>query len=57
MIRRNERGNAIIEVALMAPWIFFWFPVDLWATRPDVEGWRIPAVFNGQRWLEARVRP
>ena len=41
----------------MAPWIFFWFPVDLWATRPDVEGWRIPAVFNGQRWLEARVRP
>jgi peptide/nickel transport system substrate-binding protein/oligopeptide transport system substrate-binding protein len=41
----------------MAPWIFFWFPVDLWAQRPDVEGWRIPAVFNGQRWIEARVRP
>jgi len=41
----------------MAPWIFFWFPVDLWAMRSDVEGWRIPAVFNGQRWLEARVRP
>lgn len=40
----------------MAPWIFFWFPVDLWARHPDVEGWRIPAVFNGQRWLEARVR-
>ena len=34
----------------LAPWIFFWFPVDLWAMRPDVEGWRIPAVFNGQRW-------
>ena len=23
-----------------APWIFCWFPVDLWAERPDVEGWR-----------------
>jgi ABC-type transport system substrate-binding protein len=41
----------------MAPWIFLWFPVDLWAMRGDVEGWRIPAVFNGQRWLEARARP
>lgn len=41
----------------MAPWIFCWFPVDLWALRPDVEGWRIPAVFNGQRWLEVRARP
>ncbi len=41
----------------MAPWIFFWFPVDLWAQRPEVEGWRIPAVFNGQRWMEARVKP
>ena len=40
----------------MAPWIFFWFPVDLWAERPDVEGWKIPAVFNGQRWIEARVK-
>jgi len=25
VIRRNQRGNAIIEVALMAPWIFFLF--------------------------------
>jgi peptide/nickel transport system substrate-binding protein/oligopeptide transport system substrate-binding protein len=41
----------------MAPWVFLWFPVDLWARRADVEGWRIPAVFNGQRWTEARVRP
>jgi Flp pilus assembly protein TadG len=23
--RRNQRGNAVIEVALMAPWIFFLF--------------------------------
>jgi peptide/nickel transport system substrate-binding protein/oligopeptide transport system substrate-binding protein len=41
----------------LAPWIFLWFPVDLWAMRPEVEGWRIPAVFNGQRWREVRLRP
>ncbi len=41
----------------LAPWIFCWFPVDLWALRPDVEGWRIPAVFNGQRWRDVRPRP
>lgn len=40
-----------------AAWLFMWFPVDLWAVRPEIEGWRIPAVFNGQRWLEVRRRP
>jgi ABC-type transport system substrate-binding protein len=41
----------------LAPWIFLWFPVDLWAMQPDVKGWRIPAVFTGQRWMQAdRVR-
>jgi len=36
----------------LAPWIFLWFPVDLWAARPDIEGWRFPLVFTGQRWTE-----
>jgi hypothetical protein len=22
----------------------------VWAVQPDVKGWRIPAVFTGQRW-------
>jgi peptide/nickel transport system substrate-binding protein/oligopeptide transport system substrate-binding protein len=34
----------------LAPWIFLWFPIDVWAEQPDVKGWRIPAVFTGQRW-------
>ena len=34
----------------LAPWIFLWFPADVWAVQPDVKGWRIPAVFTGQRW-------
>ena len=38
----------------LAPWIFLWFPVDVWAMRPDVQGWRFPLVFTGQRWMEAQ---
>jgi peptide/nickel transport system substrate-binding protein/oligopeptide transport system substrate-binding protein len=40
----------------LAPWIFLWFPTDVWAMQPSVTGWRIPAVFTGQRWTDARVR-
>lgn len=40
-----------------APWIFLWFPVDLWAQRRDVTGWEVPAIFNGQRWRTVRRAP
>jgi peptide/nickel transport system substrate-binding protein/oligopeptide transport system substrate-binding protein len=36
----------------LAPWIFLWFPVDLWAMQPDVHGWHIPLVVTGQRWMQ-----
>jgi ABC-type transport system substrate-binding protein len=39
-----------------APWIFAYFPVDWWARRPEVSGWEIPAIFNGQRWVNARFQ-
>jgi len=46
-----------VRVFELAPWIFLWFPVDVWAEQPDVKGWRIPAVFTGQRWTRvARTR-
>ncbi len=38
-----------------APWIFLWFPIDMWAARPELSGWKIPAVFTGQRWVEAKL--
>jgi ABC-type transport system substrate-binding protein len=38
----------------LAPWIFLWFPVDVWASQPNVHGWRFPLVFTGQRWMEAK---
>lgn len=36
----------------LAPWIFLWFPVDVWAAQPEVKGWRVPLVFTGQRWMQ-----
>jgi len=45
------------RVFAAAPWIFMWFPVDVWAMRPEMTGWRIPAVFTGQRWTDVRVAP
>src|SRR6266478_4356273 len=40
-----------------APWLYLWFPTDLWARRPDLQGWDLPVIFNGQRWTHARVAP
>jgi len=38
-----------------APWIYLWFPVDLWAAQPSLDGWDVPVIFNGQRWTKAHV--
>ncbi|MEP6745523.1 MAG: ABC transporter substrate-binding protein, partial [Gemmatimonadota bacterium] len=38
----------------LAPWVFLWAPVDLWALTPDLTGWRVPAIFNGQHWTGVR---
>lgn len=37
-----------------APWLYLWFPVDLWAQSPTISGWRLPVIFNGQRWTAVR---
>ena len=44
--------NRVFEAA---PWIYLWFPVDLWAAQPSLEGWDVAVIFNGQRWTKARV--
>ena len=43
------------QVFDLAPWIFCWFPTDVWAMRPEVHGWRYPAVFTGQRWTTVTI--
>lgn len=65
IVRARETPNADERVRLdreidarvfdLAPWIFLWAPVDLWARQPYVHGWRIPAIFTGQRWTDAVV--
>lgn len=40
-----------------APWIYLWFPVVVWAQQPDLEGWQLPVIFNGQNWAQVRRRP
>jgi peptide/nickel transport system substrate-binding protein/oligopeptide transport system substrate-binding protein len=40
-----------------APWLYLWFPVDLWAQHPSVTGWELPVIFNGQRWNGVRLKP
>ncbi len=40
-----------------APWLYLWFPVDLWAVSPTVTGWELPVIFNGQRWTQAQRVP
>lgn len=37
-----------------APWLYLWFPVDLWAESPSITGWEVPVIFNGQRWATVR---
>src|SRR6059036_3561804 len=54
--RRTDLYRRIDErVFRAAPWLYLWFPKDLWARRPDVAGWDIPVIFNGQRWTRAGV--
>ncbi len=67
ILRARSTGSEVEKAALLrqvdqrvfdaAPWIFCWFPVDLWAMRPEVTGWEIPAIFTGQRWRTVRVTP
>ena len=46
--------EADARVHELAPWVFLWAPVDLWALSPEVTGWRVPAIFNGQHWTGVR---
>jgi ABC-type transport system substrate-binding protein len=38
-----------------APWLYLWFPVDLWGAHPSMVGWDLPVIFNGQRWTSVRA--
>jgi len=55
---RERLYRAIDErVYRAAPWLYLWFPVDLWAESPRITGWELPVIFNGQRWTGVRRTP
>jgi ABC-type transport system substrate-binding protein len=35
-----------------APWLFLWFPEKYEVVSPRLKGYRIPLIFNGQRFLD-----
>ena len=45
------------RVYAAAPWLYLWFPVDLWAEHPSIAGWDLPVIFNGQRWTRVQPAP
>jgi ABC-type transport system substrate-binding protein len=38
-----------------APWLFLWFPERYEVVNPRLNGYRIPLIFNGQRFLDVGV--
>ncbi len=38
-----------------APWLFLWFPEKYEVVSPRLTGYRIPLIFNGQRFLETDI--
>ena len=38
-----------------APWLFLWFPTRYELVSPRLKGYRIPVIFNGQRFLKVAV--
>ena len=38
-----------------APWLFLWFPQKYEVLSPRITGYRIPLIFNGQRFLDVGV--
>lgn len=44
--------NAESRIYDEAPWLFLWFPVRYEVVSPRLRGYRIPVIFNGQRFLE-----
>ncbi len=33
-----------------APWLYLWFPTDLWARRPELQGWDLPVICSACWW-------
>jgi peptide/nickel transport system substrate-binding protein/oligopeptide transport system substrate-binding protein len=56
---RTERGELYRSAEEIvygdAPWLFLWFPEKYEVVSPRLTGYRIPLIFNGQRFLDVGV--
>jgi len=53
---RSELYRSAEEIVYTdAPWLFLWFPERYEVVSPRLRGYRIPLIFNGQRFLEVGV--
>jgi ABC-type transport system substrate-binding protein len=53
--RRELYRSAEDIVYADAPWLFLWFPEKYEVVSPRLTGYRIPLIFNGQRFLDVGV--
>ncbi len=55
-----ERDQRILEAVRLvvdrAPWIFLWYPRTAVAVSPRLEGYSVPAIFNGDKGVSYGVR-
>ncbi|MBD3180408.1 MAG: hypothetical protein GF417_13045 [Candidatus Latescibacteria bacterium] len=54
-LRMEMLEEAELIIYRDAPWIFLWFPVRYEAVSPRVKGYRMPLIFNGQRYLDVSL--
>jgi ABC-type transport system substrate-binding protein len=53
-LRWSRYAEAEKLIVSDAPWIFLWFPVRYEAVSPRIKNYRIPVIFNGQKYTGIR---
>jgi len=58
-VESGERAKLYFEAERViyndAPWIFLWFPLKYEAVSSRINGYRMPLIFNGQRFLDVSI--
>jgi peptide/nickel transport system substrate-binding protein/oligopeptide transport system substrate-binding protein len=55
--KRNQLYTQADQIAFNeAPMLFLFFYKDLYAVQPWIKGFKVPAVFSGQRWTDVTIQ-
>jgi len=55
--RRELLAAAAGRVVDLAPWVFLWHKKEVMIRSPRLENYRIPLIYNGDKFLELRLAP